>query len=145
MPATMNDDNKAYEKLVKRFPLRPIRSGEQNDRAGKICDELTDRVGDLSEAERDYLEVLSELIAKYESRWDQEALEMSPRELIHYLMGQNGLAQKDLISEFGSASRVSEFLKGERSLSLEQTKRLAYRFRLNIGALIERDDSPSFV
>ncbi|MCA9817140.1 MAG: hypothetical protein KC652_18655, partial [Cyanobacteria bacterium HKST-UBA01] len=41
-----------------------------------------------------------------------------------------------LVAEFGSPSRVSEFLKGERDLSLEQAKRIAARFRLNIAALI---------
>lgn len=76
------------------------------------------------------------LIVKYESKWDSECASMTPRELIRYLMDQNDLAQKDLVPEFGSPSRVSEFLKGERDLSLEQAKRIAARFRLNIAALI---------
>jgi HTH-type transcriptional regulator/antitoxin HigA len=52
-------------------------------------------------------------------------------------MVENDLAQKDLVPEFGSPSRVSEFLKGERKLSLEQAKRLAGRFGLGIAALLE--------
>jgi HTH-type transcriptional regulator/antitoxin HigA len=140
MSTVMNDDNKAYQKLIKRFPLRPIRDDEQNDRAAEICDVLTDRVDVLNEAERDYLEVLTDLIAKYESRWDAEVSAMSPRDLVLYLMDQNGLAQKDLVPEFGSPSRVSEFLKGERSLSIEQAKRLASRFRLNIACLFDKND-----
>ncbi len=139
MATIVNDDNKAYERLIKRFPLRPIRDDKQNDRAAEICDMLVDRIDSLNQAERDYLEVLTDLIAKYESRWDTEVAEMSPRKLIQYLMDQNGLAQKDLVPEFGSPSRVSEFLKGERRLSLEQTKRLAERFRLNIAVLIDRN------
>ena len=113
------------------------RNDDENERAAEICDELTDRIGKLTASERDYLEVLSDLIAKYESRWDDEIAKMSPRELIEYLMDQNELAQKDLVPEFGSASRVSEFLSGERkTLSIEQAKKLARRFRLNIEALI---------
>jgi HTH-type transcriptional regulator/antitoxin HigA len=132
-----NKDTRAYEKLIKRFPLRPIHSDKENDLAAEICDALTDRIKKLAPAERDYLEVLSDLIAKYESRWSDEITKMSPRELIEYLMEQNGLAQKDLVNEFGSASRVSEFLSAERkSLSLEQAKKLAQRFSLNIAALI---------
>ncbi len=136
MSAISHDDRKAYEKLIKRFPLRPIHSDEENDRAGEICDALTDRIDELTPAERDYLEVLTDLVAKYESRWDSEVADMSPRDLIAYLMDQNGLAQKDLVSEMGSASRVSEFLSGERKLSLEQARNLSKRFRLNIAALI---------
>ena len=71
------------------------------------------------------------------AKWDSESARMSPRKLLLYLMDQNGLAQKDLLPEFGTPSRVSEFLKGERRLSLEQAKRLAARFRLNLGKLVE--------
>jgi HTH-type transcriptional regulator/antitoxin HigA len=142
MSIAINDENKAYARLIKRFPLRPIRDDEQNEQAAEICDMLIDRGDSLSRAERDYLEVLTDLIAKYESKWDDECADMSPRELILYLMEQNNLAQKDLVPEFGSPSRVSEFLKGERRLSLDQAKRLAERFRLNIASLIDKDDSP---
>ncbi|MBY0360159.1 MAG: hypothetical protein K2W82_19305 [Candidatus Obscuribacterales bacterium] len=138
MSALARKDNQIYEKLLKHFPLRPIHNDKENDRAAEICDELTDRIDRLSTAEKDYLEVLSDLVAKYESRWDDEARKMSPRELIEYLMEQNYLQQKDLIPEFGSASRVSEFLSGEReSLSLEQAKKLAKRFSLNIAVLVD--------
>lgn len=138
MATALNDEDKAYQKLIKSFPLRPIRDDEQNDHAAEICDRLLDR-GNLSQAERDYLEVLTDLILKYESKWD--CSEMSPRELVLYLMDQNHLAQKDLVPEFGSASRVSEFLKGERRLSLEQARQLAFRFQLNIAAFIDKIES----
>jgi HTH-type transcriptional regulator / antitoxin HigA len=131
------DNNKSYLRLIKRFPLRPIRNDEQNMLAAEVCDSLTDHIGSLSPAENDYLEVLTDLIAKYESKWDDEVAVMTPRELIQYLMKQNDLAQKDLIQEFGSPSRVSEFLKGERKLSVEQAKKLARRFSLNISSLLD--------
>ncbi len=137
MSAVTNDDNKEYLKLVKRFPLRPIRNDQQNMRAAEICDTLTNRIDSLSVAEHDYLEILTDLVSKYESKWDEEVAQMSARELIQYLMVQNELMQKDLIPEFSSASRVSEFLKGERRLSIEQAKRLAHRFRLSIASLID--------
>jgi HTH-type transcriptional regulator/antitoxin HigA len=140
MSAVIDDDSKNYLKLVKRFPLRPIRSDEENMLAAEICDSLTDRLDSLSTAEHDYLEVLTDLIAKYESKWIDEKAEMSSRELVQYLIDQSGLAQKDLISEFGSASRVSEFLNGERRLSIEQAKKVAQRFRLNIASLIDLND-----
>lgn len=136
MSTLINNDNKTFEKLNKRFPLRPIRNDQENERAAEICDALLDNNA-LSQAERDYLEVLTDLIAKYESKWEDDQTAMSPRELIQYLINENDLAQKDLIPEFGSASRVSEFLKGERNLSLEQAKRLSHRFSLNIASLID--------
>jgi len=48
-------------------------------------------------------------------------------------MEQNNLSQNDLIPEFGSASRVSEFLNGRRSLSLQQAKNLSKRFKVKLA------------
>lgn len=138
MATVMKDeDTELYEELTKRFPLRPIRDDEQNERAAQVCDTLLDRIDELSQAEEDYLEVLTDLILKYESKWDDENIPMSPRELIQYLMEENKLTQKDLVPELGSPSRVSEFLSGKRGLSQEQAKKLAERFCLHLDALIE--------
>ncbi|MBS1999050.1 MAG: helix-turn-helix domain-containing protein [Cyanobacteria bacterium SZAS LIN-2] len=136
MTGLKNNDKQTYDKLIRICPLRPIRDDEQYEIAGKMCDQLTARIDHLNQAERDYLEVITDLILKYESKWDHEAQSSSPRDLIRYLMQENGLSQKDLVPEFGTPSRVSEFLKGERRLSLEQAKKLAARFRLNIAALV---------
>ncbi len=137
--ATKNkrDYMQTYEKLMRLFPLRPIRTEDENDQAARVCDLLTDRLADLSQAENDYLEVLTDLVAKFEARWQDEVSDMDPRALVEYLMEQNNLSQSDLISEFGSASRVSEFLSGKRGLSLEQAKKLSSRFKVKLTALLE--------
>jgi HTH-type transcriptional regulator/antitoxin HigA len=105
-------------------------------RAEQICDQLIEDIGKLSRAEVDYLEVLSELMAKYEMRWEREIAQMDPRQLVQYLMEENNLAQNDMVSEFRSPSRVSEFLNGKRDLSLNQAKNLAKRFKLMLSALV---------
>ncbi len=58
---------------------------------------LTSRNSPLNQAESDYLEVLTDLIAKYESKWESDVAHFSSRELIQYLMVENDLSQKDLI------------------------------------------------
>lgn len=137
MPAIVEQqDKKIFEKLIKRFPLRPIHNEKENELAAEICDEFTARIDKLCQAEQDYLEVLSDLITKFESRWDSEDLNMSPSELIKYLMEENALNQSDLIEDFGSASRISEFLSGKRGLSVEQAKKLSQRFKLSLDALL---------
>ncbi len=129
--------HKTYDKLIQAFPLRPIRSEEDNDAAAEICDSLVARK-DLSQAELDYLEVLTEMIVKYENEaWMKDNIGLSPRDLIRSLMTENDLSQKDLIPFFGSQSRVSEFLSGERNLSVEQARRLAGRFKLKLESLLK--------
>lgn len=105
-----------YYKLVRQFPLRPIRSESENKRAMAICDQLTDNMDNLSQAEEDYLDLLSELIARYELRWQNEIAHMTPRGLIEYLMQQNALTQNDLVTEFGSPSRVSRISQGQAQI-----------------------------
>jgi hypothetical protein len=67
MSIVLNDDKRTYGKLIKRFPLRPIRDDEHNERAADICDNLLNRLDSLNQAERDYLEALTGLISKNES------------------------------------------------------------------------------
>jgi HTH-type transcriptional regulator/antitoxin HigA len=62
-----------YFELVARFPLRPIHSDKQLDEAIGIVDSLLDR-GNLAPGEEDYLDVLGDLIERYEG----EAHPMAP-------------------------------------------------------------------
>ncbi len=127
--------DKKYMNCIKQFPLKPIRSEEENEQAAKVCDQFLDRFESLSPQEQDYFEVLSKLVEDYESQW-QEEKELEPRELLVFLMEQNSLSQTDLIPEFGTSSRASEFLSGKRPLSLPQILNLSKRFKLSPTAFI---------
>jgi HTH-type transcriptional regulator/antitoxin HigA len=93
----------------------------------------------LSAAEQDYLEVLTDLIQKYESQWAEEDVALSPAELIEYLMAANALTADDLVAELGSVAQVNEFLSGAGKLNSDQLKRLASRFNLAENALSDSD------
>lgn len=127
--------DKKYLDLIRQFPLKPIRSEKENELAASVCDKLLDRFDSLSSLERDYLEVLSDLVEHFESRW-QEEKSVDPRQLLIFLMKQNELSQTDLIPEFGTSSRASEYLSGKRELSLPQIIKLAERFSLSPNAFI---------
>ncbi len=129
--------DKKYLKWIKKYPLIPIRQEEENDYAGMVCDELLDNYDVLNDAEKDYLEVLSTLVESFESQWKEEE-EVTPRSLLLYLMERNGLNQTDLIPEFGSSSRASEYFSGKRKLSMAQIQKLANRFKLSPNAFIEK-------
>lgn len=136
MKLAFNPD-KRYLDRVKRFPLKPIRTEEENELAAQVCDELLGNIDSLSPGERDYLAVLSDLVEHFEAQWQEEKL-VEPRELLKFLMERNGLTQTDLIPEFGSSSRASEFLSGKRDLSLPQILKLAARFNLSTSAFMPK-------
>jgi HTH-type transcriptional regulator / antitoxin HigA len=105
-----------YFELVLRFPLRPIRSDRELDAAVKMVDSLLDRK-DLAPEEKDYLEVLGDLVEQYES----EAHPMAPVsdvEMLRHLIEAKGVSQTEVSEATGIAnSTISEVLKGKRSLN----------------------------
>lgn len=130
---------KKYLQCIDRCLLKPVANDEENERAAVVLDEMLERMDSLSRQERYYFEILSKLVSDYESKWDEEQ-SVSPRELLIFLMEQNNLTQTDLIPEFGSSSRASEYLSGKRPyLSLNQIIKLAKRFKLSMNAFLSSD------
>lgn len=59
------------------------------------------------------LEAQARLIAAYEKRkWPSRS--PSTADIIHYLMDQHGLSRADMVPILGTASRVSEVLRGKK-------------------------------
>src|SRR5271156_2377122 len=83
-PAGSSGIDAVYLALIRRFPLRPIRSDDELDAASAIIDELTDR-DDLSPTEADFLDVLGDLVEKYEDQ-HVEMPQVSDAEMLRSLM-----------------------------------------------------------
>lgn len=119
-----------YLRLVRRFPLRPIRSEEELDRAIATADSLLDRK-DLDPGERDYLDVLGDLIHRYESQHDP-LRPVPDAEMLAFLLESNAMAQAELAQQSGvAASTISEILAGKRRLSRRHISALARVFRVS--------------
>lgn len=134
-----DEDKLAYQLLFKRFPLRPIRNMKENRRAMTLADELLVRRADLSSVERDYLEILTDLIHKFEgSAFAGDEIEIAPHELVRSLLEVQAIKQADLAKELDIApSRLSEFLSGKRKASISLAKKLARRFALSLDQLMK--------
>jgi len=119
-----------YFELVLQFPLRPIRSDEELDEAVRMVDSLLDR-RDLVPGEKDYLEVLGDLIERYES----EAHPMAPvsdAEMLRHLIEAKGVSQTEVAEATGIAdSTISEVLKGKRALNRSHIGKLARYFSVS--------------
>jgi HTH-type transcriptional regulator/antitoxin HigA len=127
-----------YLPLIRRFPLRPIRSDAELDEASRVVDELTDR-DDLSPTELDYLDVLGDLIEKYEDE-HVELPEVSDSVMLRSLMEENGVKQVDVIRGTGISKTVlSLILSGKRKLTRKHLSVLVKYFGVSpssfLGAL----------
>lgn len=122
-----SDRRDAYLELIQHFPLRPIRTEEELDRAIEIVDDLTDR-DDLEEGEKDYLEVLSDLMERYEA--ERHPIEpVSDSAILAHLIEAKEITQARLAYEAKIAeSTISEVLTGKRRLNRSQIGRLARYF-----------------
>ncbi|MFL5028941.1 MAG: type II toxin-antitoxin system HigA family antitoxin [Xanthobacteraceae bacterium] len=81
------------------------------------------------------LEAQARLIAAYEERkWPRR--QPSTADLIRHLMDQHGLTRVDMVPILGTASRVSEVLRGKKGLSMAMVQRLRARFRVPADLLL---------
>jgi HTH-type transcriptional regulator/antitoxin HigA len=119
-----------YMKLVKQFPLRPIRSGSAHSRAKAMLRSLS---GIRGSAVADYRMVLMSLIESYERdaglRVDTSRL--SAADVVRHLLKENGLSVNAFASRIGVAqSALSEMLNGKRDWSKSVIVRIADYFRI---------------
>jgi HTH-type transcriptional regulator/antitoxin HigA len=123
-----------YLELVRRFPLRPIRSDAELDAAIAVIDGLLDR--DLSPPEQDYLDVLGDLVEAYED--EQIPMEsVSDADMLRYLIEIKDVTQAQAAAGAGIAeSTISEVLTGKRKLNRSQIGKLARYFRVEPGAFL---------
>ena len=120
----------SYMKLVRRFPLRPVRSEEQRDRAASVLNALLDR-HDLDEAEQDYLDVLGGLVERFESE-TYPVETVSDAEMLAHLIEARGVTQAEVARATGIAvSTVSEVLSGKRELNRSHIGKFAAYFRVS--------------
>ena len=91
-----------------------------------------------SRSEAEAIELLTLLVDRYEqTHYSVPAADAVS--VVRFLIEQQGLAQRDLIPQFGSESAVSMFLAGQRKLTLDQVRKLSARFKLPSDVFIARE------
>jgi HTH-type transcriptional regulator / antitoxin HigA len=127
-----------YLELVKRFPLRPIRTAKDYDEAAELLDTLVLRT-DLSDGEKDYVEAISLFIEDYDRRHNVfDTSGRTPLDMLKHLMEANNMRITDLGGLLGSKGVASEILHSKRSLSKTHIFKLAVRFNVDPGLFLEK-------
>jgi HTH-type transcriptional regulator/antitoxin HigA len=122
-----------YLDLVRRVPLRPIRSEQELDRATEMMNWLIDKVS-LNQDEDDYLDVLSDLIERYETEHYPMIEPVSDAQMLAFLLEAKGVTQAEVATGTGIAeSTISEFLSGKRIPNRKHIGKLADYFHVGPG------------
>jgi len=129
-PQAVRPSSDRYLELVRQFPLRPLHSEAELDSAVKVINSLLDR-DQLDADEDDYLDVLSDLVEKYE--FLHHPIEsVSDAEMLRHLIEARNLSQAQVATDTGiSESTISEVLAGKRGLSRRNVGLLARFFRVS--------------
>jgi HTH-type transcriptional regulator/antitoxin HigA len=124
-----------YLELVRRLPLRPIRSEDELDRAIAMVNSLIDR-DELALEEEDYLDVLGDLVEKYETE-HHPMPPVSDAEMLRHLIEARGTTQARVAAETGIAeSTISAILAGKRGLNRKHIEALARHFKVKPSVFI---------
>jgi HTH-type transcriptional regulator/antitoxin HigA len=123
-----------YFRLIREFPLRPIRSEAELDRAIAMLDRLIDQ-DSLDPAADDYLDVLSDLVEKYEEKHHPiDTSDLTDGDMLAHLIEARDVSQVEVSRQTGIAeSTISEVLKGKRQLTRAQIDKLAAYFHVEPG------------
>jgi HTH-type transcriptional regulator/antitoxin HigA len=128
----------SYFELVRKLPLRPIRTRAEYRRASAMLDQLAVHdERELDAGQRDYLLVLADLIETYDEKHYRLGLaRKSPLQVLKYLMKQSAMRPADLARVIGSQTAASLILGGKRQLSKRHIIRLAEHFRVEPGLFL---------
>jgi HTH-type transcriptional regulator/antitoxin HigA len=119
-----------YLTLIRRFPLRRIRSERELEQAIAVIDELLDR-DQLTVDEQDYLDVLGDLVERYEDQ-AYPIPAVSDAGMLRFLIDQKEVTQADVARATGiREARISEILSGKRELTRTQITKLAAYFHVS--------------
>jgi HTH-type transcriptional regulator/antitoxin HigA len=125
-------DQKRYVRLLAKFTPKVIETEAEHEAALAMVGSLMEK-GEtgLSHEEETLLDILSELIGRFEEKSYSPAPDAGPLEVVMELMEANRIKPAELAGILGGRSRVSEILAGKRSISKEQARRLGEMFRVS--------------
>jgi HTH-type transcriptional regulator / antitoxin HigA len=124
-----------YLELINEFPLRPLRNREDLVQAMRVLSRLHDQ-GECDAAERDYADVLGEMIDRYQSTTRKRPT-LAAADLLQFLLDSRSIAASDLAAKVGIAeSTISEVIAGRQSLSGDEVAKLARFFKVKPDAFI---------
>ncbi len=124
-----------YIEIITTFPPRPITCEAELNATQNRIDSIVNR-RNLTQDDRDYLNVLGTLVYDYEQKHEPMPV-LKGIKLLKALMIEDNIQEKDLIDIFESESWVSEVMNGKRELTVSQIQKLAKFFHLSPVAFLE--------
>jgi HTH-type transcriptional regulator / antitoxin HigA len=128
-------DKHQYGQVLSRELPRAIRNDRDLKQAIARLEDLDSRHASLTAEEREVAELYTALIEAYEDQ-HYPVPRVAPNKLLQALLEQRGLAQADIAQLLGGRGHASEIVRGKRSISKAQAKKLAEFFKVSADLFI---------
>jgi HTH-type transcriptional regulator/antitoxin HigA len=127
----------SYLALVMTYPIHPIRSGDDLDRAIAMIDRLLSRRKPLDSQEQDYLDSLSHEVERYEAV-AHPMPPVSDAGMLRHLIEAKEVKLSEVAEATGIAlSTLSSVLTGKRHLNRTHIEKLAPYFGVQPGVFLD--------
>ena len=126
----LNRVPRTYADLVALYPLRPLHHEVDYDNALEMAESLVG-TRNLNSDQADYLDVLTDIIQKYESQRHAIHGRSSPLNSLKQMLREQNMTGSDLGRPLGAA-----ILRGERELSKTHVRILADHFKVSTDLFI---------
>lgn len=126
---------KTWIPFKKAIGVTSVHTEEEYARATATIEILLDEIGDNEDHPlADVLDYLADQVKVYENE-HFIIPKAEPRDVLRFLMEQQGLLQEDL-ADCAPQSRISEILADKRAISKGVAKRLARRFNVHVDMFL---------
>jgi HTH-type transcriptional regulator/antitoxin HigA len=135
---TISNAKDTYLELVKRFPLRSIKSRSEHQAALKMLSKLAISGVEDDDGSLAYMETLAQLIDDYEkgAGMKLDLRGATPLRALKHLMEVHGLTVTSLGKIVGSQGTLSDVIAGRRELSKSMIRKLADHFGVSAAVFL---------
>lgn len=145
MASTLRKDRvvDSYVRHIHALALKRIRTAADHAAAKKVYLRLSG--GKADQGTRQYLEVLVDLIADFESRMEEHAgsADITAAELVQHRLQERGMSVSELARQVGmQQSNLSEMLSGRRDWSKAAIRGISRVFSIRAERFLVGDGRP---
>ncbi|HUO08819.1 MAG TPA: hypothetical protein VM008_11000 [Phycisphaerae bacterium] len=126
---------KSYATLIQVFPLFPLHDEVDYDNALEVAESLVG-LSETTDDQADYLDVLTDIIQKYESQHHPVNGRSTPLSSLKHILEERDMTASDLGRLLGNRALGSAILRGERELSKTHIRILADYFKVSTDLFI---------
>lgn len=124
-----------YAELVGVLVPRAIHDAVEFKNASEIMNAMAGH--ELNEEQEDYLETIAILVDEYDRAHNEQPKKSKPLEVLHLLVEEHGISGRELGRILGNEAAGGFILRGERSITVDQAKKLGARFSVDPSLFLD--------